>query len=132
MTTQNSCGCGKAPLNLAFACSGAADVGAIADQAARKLSHEKTATMLCANAIAAEVPELLAKADLATGMIIIDGCNKACAKTVLTKAGFDKFAYVEVTALGMEKGKTLVTDKNIAIVARAAAEALARDGACSL
>jgi uncharacterized metal-binding protein len=132
MTTQNSCGCGKAPLNLAFACSGAADVGAIADQATRKLSREKTASMLCAAAIAAEVPDLLAKADLATGMVVIDGCNKGCAKTILTKAGFDKFAYIDVTGLGMEKGKTPVNEENINKVAEAAAEALARDGACAL
>jgi uncharacterized metal-binding protein len=35
---SNSCACNAAP-TLIFACSGAADVGAIADQAARQLSR---------------------------------------------------------------------------------------------
>ncbi|MEI6422312.1 MAG: putative zinc-binding protein [Lentisphaerota bacterium] len=39
MSGKNTCACATAP-KLIFACSGAADVGAIADQAARKLSRE--------------------------------------------------------------------------------------------
>ncbi|MBI5091802.1 MAG: putative zinc-binding protein [Candidatus Hydrogenedentes bacterium] len=115
---------------MVFACSGAADVGAIADQAARKLTREKTAAMCCTAAIAAEVPDIVAKADLATGMVVIDGCDKACAKSILEKSGFDKFAYVQLISLGMEKGKTAVTEENIAKAANASAEALVRDGAC--
>jgi uncharacterized metal-binding protein len=132
MTTQNACCCGQLRLNLVFACSGAADLGAIADQAARRLSREKTASMCCAAAIAAEVPDILARADLATGMVVIDGCDKACAKTILEKGGFDKFAHVQLVALGMEKGKTPVTEESITKAADAATEALAREGACGV
>ena len=39
MPEQPSCACQES-LKLVFACSGAADVGAIADQAARKISHD--------------------------------------------------------------------------------------------
>lgn len=43
---SSECACGAAP-RLIFACSGAADVGAIADQAARKLTREKVGSMFC-------------------------------------------------------------------------------------
>ena len=59
MSEEKQCSCGKISYNMTFACSGAADVGAIADQAARKLSKEKTASMCCTAAIAAEIPEIL-------------------------------------------------------------------------
>lgn len=39
-----SCACGVGP-KLIFACSGAADVGAIADQAARKLTKDGAGKM---------------------------------------------------------------------------------------
>ena len=39
MAEKNVCACGSAP-KLIFACSGAADVGAVADQAARKLTKD--------------------------------------------------------------------------------------------
>ena len=73
MTEQNACSCGAIRYNLAFACSGAADVGAIADQAARKLSREKTASMCCTAAIAAEISDILKRATFATKIVVLDG-----------------------------------------------------------
>ena len=46
MSEKNACACGSAP-KLIFACSGAADVGAIADQAARKLTKDGAGKMYC-------------------------------------------------------------------------------------
>lgn len=125
MAEHNACNCATIRYSLAFGCSGAANIGAIADQAARKLSREKTASMCCTAAIAAEVPDILEKATFATKMVVIDGCDKACAKKIMDKGGFTEHAYVELGALGMEKGKTPVTDENIAKAAGAAAMALA-------
>jgi uncharacterized metal-binding protein len=88
--------------------------------------------MCCAAAIAAEMPDILVRADLATGMVVVDGCDKACAKAILEKGGFDKFAHVQLVALGMEKGKTPVTEESITKAADAATEALAREGACGV
>jgi len=126
MREHEPCSCGAICYNLVFACSGAADVGAVADQAARKLSREKTASMCCTAAIAAEVPEILEKATFATKIVVIDGCEKACAKGIMEKGGFTDFAHVPLGTLGMEKGKTAVDDANIARAAAAASEALAR------
>ena len=125
MAKQDACSCGTIRYNLVFACSGAADVGAIADQAARKLSRDKTAAMCCTAAIAAEVPDILEKATFATKMAIIDGCDKGCARKILEQGGFVDHAYVELGMLGMEKGKTPVSEEHIARAAAAASEALA-------
>ena len=124
MTEKNVCSCGAIRYNLAFACSGSADVGAIADQAARKLSKEKTASICCTAAIAAEIPEILEKATFASKMIVIDGCEKACARKILEQGGFTDLAYVELGMLGLEKDKTPVTEECIARVADAAVIAL--------
>ena len=125
MAKQDACSCGTIRYNLVFACSGGAEVGAIADQAARKLSREKKASMCCTAAIAAEIPDILEKATFATKMVVIDGCDKGCAKKILDQGGFTDHAYVELGTLGMEKGKTPVNEEDIAIAAAMAAEALA-------
>ena len=129
MAEQRGCNCGKVQYNLVFACSGAADVGAISDQAARVLSREKTALMCCTAAIAAGIPDIMEKAALANRIVVIDGCDKECAKKILDKGGFSDYAYVELGSIGMEKGKTPVEQKNVAKAAVAANEALAKQAA---
>jgi uncharacterized metal-binding protein len=128
MAEEKACCCGKIQYNLVFACSGAADVGAVADQAARKLSRDKTAAVCCTAAIAAEIPEILERTTFATKTAVIDGCDKACAKKIMDKGGFAGYAYLELGTLGMEKGKTPANDANIARAADAAAEALNESG----
>ncbi|NIA12535.1 MAG: zinc-binding protein [Nitrospiraceae bacterium] len=125
MSEQPNCTCETIRYNLAFACSGAADVGAIADQAVRKLSREKAASMCCTAAIAAEIPDILEKATFAAKIVVLDGCDKACAKKIVDKGGFTNYAYIELGAMGMEKGKTPVNEESVAKTAAAASEALA-------
>ena len=108
---------GKPGSCLVFACSGAADLGAIADLAARKLSQEKAAAMCCTAAIAAEIPEIMEKARAADRLVVIDGCAKECARIVLERNGFHDFAYVQLEDFGMDKGKTPVTEERVAAVA---------------
>ncbi|MFO7974328.1 MAG: putative zinc-binding protein [Candidatus Hydrogenedentota bacterium] len=124
MSEQSACSCRKVQYNLVFACSGAADVGAVSDQAARVLSREKTAFMCCTAAIAAKIPDIVEKAALANRIVVIDGCDKGCAKNILDAGGFSGHAYVELGALGMEKGKTPPTEETVRAAATAAREAL--------
>jgi uncharacterized metal-binding protein len=48
---RNECECSAAP-KLIFACSGAADVGAIADRVARQLAHQGVGNIFCLAGIA--------------------------------------------------------------------------------
>jgi uncharacterized metal-binding protein len=111
---------------MVFACSGASDVGGVTDQAARKLSREKTASMSCIAAVAAEIPDIMKKVQAADQIIALDGCDHECAAAILRKGGIDTFAHVRLKELGLEKGKTPVTEETIAKAACAAAEALER------
>ena len=123
MADQDACACSAAP-KLIFACSGAADVGAIADRAARKLTRDGAGKMFCLAGIGGRVSGILESTEAAAGILAIDGCPLACAKHCLEEAGFTGFEHVRVTDLGMEKGSTPVTEENIAKAAEKGAAAL--------
>ncbi|MBX7258276.1 MAG: putative zinc-binding protein [Candidatus Hydrogenedentes bacterium] len=109
---------------MVFACSGASDVGGITDQAARKLSREKVASMSCAAAVAAGIPDILKKVQSADSVLVLDGCDHECAAVVMRKGGFEKFAHVRLKELGLEKGKSPATEENIARVTVACSDVL--------
>lgn len=125
MTAENSTVCKGGP-KLIFACSGAADVGALADQAARRMSRDGTGSMFCMGGIGGSVEPILNKTRTAEKILAIDGCPLNCVKATLERAGFNAFEHLQLADLGMEKGKTPVNDENIAKVAAAGALALAR------
>jgi uncharacterized metal-binding protein len=107
---------------LIFACSGAADVGAISDQAARRLTKDGKGKMFCLTGIGGRVPGILDKTKAALRLLAIDGCPLDCAKKTLEQAGFAQFEHVRVTDLGLEKGKSPVTEESISRVTARAAE----------
>jgi len=116
-TTTNSqaaC-CGAAP-RLIFACSGAADVGKLSDLAARELTAAGAGKMFCLAGIGGRVSGIMATTEAAQAILAIDGCPLDCAKKTLENAGFTKFEYIRLSDLGMEKGKTAITDEAIAQV----------------
>jgi uncharacterized metal-binding protein len=124
MSDKNPCACSAAP-KLIFACSGAADVGAIADQAARKLTREGAGKMFCLAGIGGRVSGILETTKAAAALLAIDGCPLDCAKQCLHEAGFTEFQHVRVTDLGMEKGKSPVAEDRVEKVAAQGAAALA-------
>ena len=58
MPASTPCACAKRP-RLVLACSGAADVGAVADPAARRLDADGSATMFCLAGVGGRVPGIL-------------------------------------------------------------------------
>lgn len=119
---QASCACDIAP-KLVFACSGAADVGHITDLAARKINSQGAGKMFCLAGIGGRVSGIMATTKAAAKVLAIDGCPLDCARNTLEQAGFTEFEHLRITDLGMEKGKTPVTDERVAQVA---GEGLAR------
>ena len=111
--------CSAAP-TLIFACSGAADVGAVADRAARKLTMDGAGKMYCLAGIGGHVSGILKTTEEAEKILAIDGCPLDCTKLSLEEAGFAKFEHLKVTDLGLEKGKSPATDENIDTVVQAA------------
>ena len=107
-----------AEVRLVFACSGAADVGEIADRVARMLSRNGTARMFCLGCVGARIEESLATVRSAGRIMAIDGCHMDCAKKCLEQAGLTGIRHLRLTDHQMEKGKTPVSVHNV----RAAAE----------
>lgn len=111
--------CSASP-TLIFACSGAADVGAIADLAARQLTRDGSGKMYCLAGIGGRVAGILKTTKEADKILAIDGCPLDCTKLSLEVAGFSEFEHLVVTELGVEKGNSPATEENIATVVQAA------------
>lgn len=110
---------------LIFACSGCADVGEVADRAARQMTKSGIGKMFCLAGIGGRVPGIIKTTESASKVLAIDGCELDCVKKCLNLAGFEDFKQIRVTDLGMEKGKTQVDDQAIGTVMEKASTGLA-------
>lgn len=123
-TQKPSCACGVAP-KLIFACSGAADVGHIADLAVRKLTEEGVGKMFCLAGIGGRVSGIMETTKAASRILAIDGCPLNCARLSLEQAAFSNFEHLQLADIGLAKGQSPPSDEPVAAAASAAAEKLA-------
>ena len=107
---------------MIFACSGAADVGEIADRAARKLTRDGKGRMFCMAGLGGRISGILKTTEAAEGILAIDGCPLNCVKSSLEQAGFKTFKHLQLADLGLEKSKSPATEQNIDKAAARAAE----------
>ncbi|MFW5893743.1 MAG: putative zinc-binding protein [Verrucomicrobiota bacterium] len=121
MSDDKGCACSGAS-TLIFACSGAADVGAVADQAARKMTMDGAGSMFCLAGVGGRVSGIMKTTEAAKGVLAIDGCPLNCVKNCLEQAGFTEYSHLQLADLGMEKGKTPLSEENIARAAAKGAE----------
>jgi len=122
-TEGAACQCGEGP-KLVFACSGAADVGAIADQAARKLTREGAGKMFCLVGVGGRVSGIMKSTEAASVILAIDGCPLNCARNCLEQAGFTRFEHLQLADLGLQKGKSPMNEESVATVCAAGVERL--------
>jgi len=115
---SNNCACGAAP-KFVFSCSGAADVGEVADRAARRLGREGELKMFCLAGVGGRVSGIVKSAEAASLIVAIDGCPLNCAAKTLEQAGLSNFKHVRLSDIGLEKGEASPTDKNIDRVVQA-------------
>lgn len=127
MSSKCGCGCSGGNQNLAliFPCSGAADVGEVADRVARQLNRNGIGKMFCVVGIGGRVAGIMATTQGAEKILAIDGCPLACVKNTLEQAGFNHYAHLKLWELGLKKGDTAVNDDLINRVAAEAAKLLA-------
>ena len=102
---------------VVYACSGAADVGEIADRAARMIARAGSARMSCLAGIGGCCEPVLETARTAARILAIDGCTEDCARKALEQAGLKGFQHLRVTDFNLEKGKAAVTVQNVSRVA---------------
>ena len=113
---QCSCNCGgdQKP-RLLYACSGAADVGQVADLVARRLDDEEWGGMSCLSGIGANLSGFIESAREADN-IIIDGCPVGCGRKLFEAHGLP-FSEVVMTQQGLVKGSSPATPEVVARLA---------------
>ena len=107
------CTCSQEPTLMIYACSGAADVGEIADRTARHLAREGKGKMPCAVGVAAGVPSLRNAALSAARVLAIDGCAVQCVAKALSSADVKGFSHLELGQAGFAKGQSPANDANL-------------------
>jgi uncharacterized metal-binding protein len=113
---------------LLFACSGAADVGAVSDRAARKLTGEGVGRMFCLAGVGGRVSGIMKTTQSASAILAIDGCSLNCVKNCLEQAGFTEFKHLQLGDLGLEKGNTPLSDEAVEKVGARVRQMLAEGG----
>jgi uncharacterized metal-binding protein len=125
MVIRPKCSC-SGSTDLMFSCSGAADIAEIGDRAVRALHKAGDAKMFCLAGIAEKVELIQVNTRGADRLLVVDGCDSDCAKKTMQIGGFTDFIHFRVSDLGLEKGKTPVTDERIDMVATKLRELLGK------
>jgi len=127
-TESSSCCCGgKQKTVLIYACSGGANVGEIADKAARELMRAGCGTMFCLAGLGGDVQGMVQTARDADVNLVIDGCPMDCAKKAFDRHGLTNCTQIRVTELGIEKAKGVrCTDEQVNVVVVKARDTLAQ------
>lgn len=105
-----TCNCGGT--TLVYSCSGASDVGEIADRVSRKLRNEGFVKLTCLAGVGAGLSGYVESAKGACVNITIDGCPVACGKKILENIGVTPVSYI-LTDMGLVKGSTPATDTTV-------------------
>ena len=121
-----ACACGASPV-LIFSCSGGADTGELADQAAREMTRQGIGRMFCLAGIGGKVSGIVASAKAASSILVIDGCSLDCAKKNLEIEGITEFEHICLSDLGFEKGRSPVSEKGIERVVSAGRKLLQKE-----
>ncbi len=104
-------GCCAAENNvLILACSGASNLGQLANQAAVELTREGFGKMSCLAAVGAHIDHFVQSVQKADTLVVIDGCAVHCAKRSLDHAGVTLSCYVVLYDLGLEKTMNTTLD----------------------
>ena len=97
MNSNPQCSCSSAP-KLIFPCSGASDVGGLADRAARQMTLDQTGKMYCLAGIGGRVNTIMETTKAAGKILVIDGCPQECARKTMEQAGFTGFQHLKLAS----------------------------------
>lgn len=95
------CVCEAAP-TLILACSGASNVGQIANELMLELDKRGIGNGYCLAGVGGDLTAFV-ESTRAAEVILIDGCSIACGKKTLERHGIEPKHYFVVTDLGIEK-----------------------------
>jgi uncharacterized metal-binding protein len=99
--------CTTAVPTMILACAGGSNVGQLSNQAAVELTQEGFGKLFCLAGIGANLSGFVQSARDIPQLVVIDGCEMACAKGVLERAEVPVRGYLVITDLGITKNKNL-------------------------
>ena len=111
MEEKTKCICGCSDVRV-VACSGASNVGQIANQAAIELAKQKISGFFCLAGVGGHIKGMVKSAKEADLMVAIDGCPVQCAAKTMQHAEIEPAIQIVVTELGIEKSHDIAVDKN--------------------
>ena len=92
-----------------LACSGASNLGQVANQAALELAEEGFCEILCAAAIGARIKWAVERLRDAPLVVSINGCESQCARKILNDIGRPDVPCVTASDLEIEKSPGFFT-----------------------
>jgi uncharacterized metal-binding protein len=92
---------------LILACAGGSNVGQLSNQAAVELTQEGFGKLSCLAGIGAHLEGFIQAARNIPQLVVVDGCDMACAHGVLEQAEIPVKQYLVVTDLGIAKNKEM-------------------------
>jgi len=122
MAEQTLCSCiGGDASRIIFPCGGQANTGQISNQAAIQLEEEGYGKFSCTTLLVSS-EDLVKKAASMDAVIVIDGCDKACARKIAEKVGVPVYQHLMIPDLGIEKktGDRSFTKEEVESIASAA------------
>jgi uncharacterized metal-binding protein len=97
------CDCESQTIVVFLSCSGSANCGQIANQAAVNLTREGAGNMYCLAGIGSHHEGMIESAKSADRIVVLDGCPTACAKKTTEHAGINVTDWICVTKMGITK-----------------------------
>jgi uncharacterized metal-binding protein len=99
--------CASTVPTMILACAGGSNVGQLSNQAAVELTQEGFGKLFCLAGIGAHLSGFVQSARDIPHIVVIDGCEVACAKGILEQAEVPVRGYLVLTELGIQKNKNL-------------------------
>lgn len=116
--SNTNCNCTQKIMILT--CSGGSNVGQLSNQAAIELTKEGFGEIFCLAGIDAKMSGFVQSTKDVKEMVLIDGCDKACGKTILENAGVELKKHIIVTKLNIKKNDNLnLNPDDIAVIKHA-------------
>jgi len=96
------CSC-EGGVKMVLACAGASNVGQMTNEAAKRLDEAGVACYFCLAGVGGHVSGMVESVKGADKVLVLDGCDVACAKKAMEAAGMEGYEYLVVTDLRIEK-----------------------------
>ena len=100
MAKDSSC-CGD--VKMVLACSGGSNVGQITNEVAISLDSSDAAKFSCLAGVGGGLSGFIESTKGAESVLVLGGCQVACGKACMERAGLDGYGHIIVTDLDIEK-----------------------------